>query len=75
MADAADDIFAVATLGIGPMLLDAMSPDMPDIPDPGAVPSAEEALQRRRLRERRDRASLRIDPAAESSTGLQIPGS
>jgi hypothetical protein len=48
---------------------------MPDIPDPGAVPSAEEALQRRRLRERRDRASLRIDPAAESSTGLQIPGS
>lgn len=69
---------AAATVAVS----EATKPDAPDAPpvgdDPGAVPDADEAALRRRMRLRRGREALRIETEGgqaptQPSTGLQIP--
>ena len=65
------------------LIAQSMKPDAPGVPSPGppapGVPGADRAAAdaaaiRLRARQRRTLESLRIDPAAAGSAGIQIPG-
>lgn len=63
------------------VISESLKPGMPKVPSPGAnpnpggIPSADQAALKARLRARRGLDSLRIDPASGGvPTGLQVPG-